>query len=134
MELQHKSLKGYRDGWSLLEFTGAEEARVSCGRDLNRGRGSGLGHPEKDLALEDHLPEEMVPAQRVGEDVPSPSPRSRGQCSEDADRGGGVMQGESLERLRQDSKLRLQEAAAPGNQLRTAWCMAVYPPLSGSMT
>ena len=107
MELQHKSLKGYRDGWSSLEFTGAEEARISCGRDLNRGKGSGLGHPEKDLAQEDHLPEEMVPAQRVGEDVLSPSPRSRGQCSGDADGGGGVMQGESLECLRQDSKFGL---------------------------
>lgn len=79
-----------------------------------------MGHPEKDLAPEDHLPEEMVPAQRVGENMLSPSPRSSGQCSEDADGGGGVMQGESLEHLRQDSELGLWGTAPLGNYHRPA--------------
>lgn len=93
----------------------------------------GLGHPEKDPALEGHLPEEMVAAQQVGENVRSPSRRSSGQCSEDADAGGGVMQAESLEHL--------SKTVSSGSRGLHPWeintelhdTVAAYPPLNGSM-
>ena len=40
--------------------------------------GARASRVHRDLPLEDHLPEEMLPAQRVGESVLSPSPRGSG--------------------------------------------------------